>query len=89
MISTLGGLIVAGSAYLARDTSRSGLKKTDSHILFVESLARRAELKSRFEDMIKAAQVHKVGFVNVFVVLGQRSGSDTKEVMKKIVREEM
>ena len=89
VISALGGLFVAGSVYFAKDPLRSGLKEVSSHLVFVESLARRVELKSRFKDMVKAAQVHRLGFVNLFVVLGQWSGSDTVGVMEKIARGEM
>ena len=89
VISALGGLFVAGSAYLARDSLRSGLKEVGSHIVFVESLARRVELESRFKNMVKVAQVHRLGFVNLFVVLGQWSGCDTVNIMEKIARGEM
>ena len=89
LISVLGGVFVAGSAYLARDTLMRGLKNLGSHIVFVESLARRVELESRSKNMVKVAQVHRVGFVNLFVVLGQWGGSATAEVMERVARGEM
>ena len=89
VIHIMGGLFVAGSAYLARSVLKSGLEEVGSHLVFVESLARRVELRSRLEHMMTAAKEHRIGFVDLFVVLGEWSGCDNVTVMDKVARGEM
>lgn len=82
-------LFLAGSAYFTKSVWMNGWEWLSSHLVFVECLLRRAELKSRLDRMMSISNQREIGFVNLFVVLGEWGSSDTAVVMEKVARGEM
>ncbi|KAF2486304.1 hypothetical protein BDY17DRAFT_246123 [Neohortaea acidophila] len=68
----------AGAAYLSRDQISKGFSWAGSHLEFVNTLARGAELQKRVERVVQLTQSHHVGFVNFYTALGDKRSTHTK-----------
>lgn len=68
----------AGAAYLNRNQIQQGLMWAGSHLEFIGSLARGAELQKRVEGVVELSRTHGVGFANFYGALGEKVTGQTK-----------
>lgn len=69
---------VAGAAYLNRNQISQGFEWAGSHLEFVSSLARGAELQQRVEQVVQLTKSHGVGFADFYTALSEKVTSQTK-----------
>ncbi|KAH9834276.1 putative serine esterase (DUF676) [Teratosphaeria destructans] len=68
----------AGAAYLNREQITQGMTWAGSHLEFVGTLARGAELQKRVENVVALTKTHDVGFANFYGCLSERVSSKTQ-----------
>ena len=68
----------AGAAYLNRNQIAEGLNWAGSHLEFVGTLARGAELQRRVEHVTELTTTHGVGFADFYTALSEKVSSQTK-----------
>ncbi|KAF2767722.1 hypothetical protein EJ03DRAFT_275542 [Teratosphaeria nubilosa] len=68
----------AGAAYLNREQISQGMTWAGSHLEFVGTLARGAELQKRVENVVALTKTHGVGFANFYGCLSERVSSKTQ-----------